>query len=163
MDEHVPAYERLLILWTLFGKIILRMNALGLRSICQLVCLQVLYRKPSNHSYLQKWSKDVIEFCAYIILRKYHSITHMDFVWIKKRSKFNLVPRSNFCKTWKNYYIPEICKISKATQLRIHKTDTAVDFTFGRSFSALQKRTPSFSCYTCSSDVPLQTTRGLMG
>ena len=47
------------------------MNALGLRSICQLVCLQVLYRKPSNHSYLQKRSKDVIAFCAY--LRKYHS------------------------------------------------------------------------------------------
>ena len=78
--------------------------------------------------------------CLYI--RKYHSITHMDFVW----SKFNLVSRSNFFKTWKNYYIPEICKNSKATQLRIHKTDTAVDFTFGRSFSALQKRKPSFWC-----------------
>ena len=71
--------------------------------------------------------------------RKYHSIMHMDFVW----SKFNLVSRSNFFKTWKNYYIPEICKNSKATQLRIHKTDTAVDFTFRRSFSALQKRKPS--------------------
>ena len=42
----------------------------------------------------------------------------------KKRSKFNLVSRSNFFKTWKNYYIPEICKNSKASQLRINKTDS---------------------------------------
>ena len=40
--------------------------------------------------------------------------------------------------------------------------NTTVEFTFGRSFSALQRRTSSFFCFTCSSDVPLQITRGLM-
>ena len=39
----------------------------------------------------------------------------------KKRSKFNLAFRSNFFKNWKKYYIPEICKNSKATQLRMHQ------------------------------------------
>ena len=39
----------------------------------------------------------------------------------KKRSKFNLAFRSNFFKTWKKYYIPEICKNSKTTQLRMHQ------------------------------------------
>ena len=36
-------------------------------------------------------------------------------------TKFTLVSRSNFSKTRKNYYIPEICKNSKTTPLRMHK------------------------------------------
>ena len=40
--------------------------------------------------------------------------------------------------------------------------NTTVESTFGRSFPKLQRRRPSFCCFTCSSDVPLQVTCGLM-
>ena len=40
--------------------------------------------------------------------------------------------------------------------------NTTVESTFGRSFPELQRRRPSFCCFTCSSDVPLQVTCGLM-
>ena len=43
----------------------------------------------------------------------FKGLTYM-FVWINN-NKFTLVSRSNFFKTRKNYYTPEICKNSKTT------------------------------------------------
>ena len=89
----------------------------------------------------------------------FKGLTYM-FVWINN-NKFTLVSRSNFLKTRKNYYTPEICKNSKTTphawksQLFTSRSD--------QMFLCVAGKHAIFLCFTCSSDGPLQITRGLMG
>ena len=88
----------------------------------------------------------------------FKGLTYM-FVWINN-NKFTLVSRSNFLKTRKNYYTPEICKNSKTTphawksQLFTSRSD--------QMFLCVAGKHAIFLCFTCSSDGPLQITRGLM-
>ena len=67
-----------------------------------------------------------------------------------------------FSKSEKIITYLKFAKIQRPLQSECIK-NTTVEFTFGRSFSSLPRRTPSFFCFTYSSDVPLQITRGLMG
>ena len=85
------------------------------------------------------------------------SNAHMDFVRIKRKA--NLIWHFGviFSKPEKKNL--KFARIQRPLNSECIKNG---EFTFRKSFSALQKRTPSFSCFTCSSDVPLQIARDLM-
>ena len=80
----------------------------------------------------------------------------------QQESKFTLVSRSNFFKTRKNYYTPEICKNSKTTPLRMHENHNCLH-PVRHIFLCVAETHAIFLCFTCSSGGLLQITRGLMG
>ena len=67
-----------------------------------------------------------------------------------------------FSKPEKNNYTPEICKNSKITPLRIHDNHNCLHHV-RQIFLCVAETHAIFLCFTCSSDGPLQITRGLMG
>ena len=66
-----------------------------------------------------------------------------------------------FFQKQKNCYVPEICKNSKTTQLKMHPKHNRL-LHFRKISHSVSEKPPSFFCFTCSSDIPLQITRGLM-
>ena len=81
--------------------------------------------ETNNQLTLKQWTSIGADITHFTDFQRPCIWTKVLRIWIllnKKRSKFNLAFRSNFFKTWKKkYYIPEICKNSKTTQLRMHQ------------------------------------------